>query len=220
MKLWLSFGAKHGLHLFVFIWTLLALGACSTAPSKPSPEEYLQFKQQWLLSQAQLKAIKKWQLSGKASITSEQGNGTVSLFWTHDNQNNALKIIAPFGRGTLNIKADKTQAHLIDAQGRRHSAANMKGLVWLKTGFEIPFDDLQQWMLGVAPDADAPSLLLTPNAQTLGFIHKSWKVRYVEYSEQTMDGKPILLPRKIYITNDQIDGGFSLKLLVRSWKLG
>lgn len=212
--------SKYCFNACVSLCVLFLLGACSTAPSKPSVDEYSEFKQQWLQNQTQLKAIKKWQLSGKASITSEQGNGTVSLFWEHDHQDNALKIVAPFGRGTLNIKADDTQAYLIDAQGRRHSAANMKGLVWLKTGFEIPFDELQQWVLGIAPDVDSPSLLLTPNAQTMGFIHENWKVRYVEYAEHAFEGRKMLLPSKMYITNDEIGEGFGLKLRIRSWKLG
>lgn len=198
----------------------LMLGACSIAPSKPSVDEYSAFKQQWLRKQTQLKTIKKWQASGKASIKSDQGSGTVSLFWKHAPNNNALKIVAPFGRGTLNIKADATQAYLIDAQGRRHSAANMKGLVWLKTGFEIPFDELQQWILGIAPDANAPSLLLTPEAQTMGFIHQGWEVRYIEFTKQTVKGQTLSLPRKIYITNEQMGDSFSLKLAIRSWTLG
>lgn len=196
-----------------------ALSACSSTPTQPKASEYPALKQAWLNQQAVLKGIKQWGIKGKAAIRSEQGSGTVSLFWSHNQDNNALKIIAPFGRGTLNIKADAKQATLIDAQGKTHSAATMKGLVWLKTGFEIPFDDLQKWMLGIAPNPDSPSLVISPQGQTMGFVHDGWIVRYIGFSQQTIDGKSQLLPKKIYLNNPSIGEKFSVKLAVRDWVL-
>lgn len=195
------------------------LFGCQTHSVKPTVEQRPELKAQWASNQTELKAIQSWGITAKASVTSSEGNGTVSLFWSHSGKDNALKIVAPFGRGTFNIQADETQASMMDAQGRRHSAATMKGLVWLKTGLEVPFDDLQEWVLGIAPDPDSPSLVLTPQGQTMGFIHDGWAVRYIDFVQERVNGKTLYLPRKIYLSNPRIEEGLGVKLAVRTWEL-
>ena len=196
------------------VLSVALLAACTQAPSKPtnnySPE---QLREQWLQSQEQLSRIDSWSIKGKAAIRSPEESGTVSMFWQQGLDDFQLKLVAPFGRGTLDIQSDERGVKMVDAKGREHRAATAQGLVWLKTGWEIPFEDMQGWVMGIVDDPENSTIQVDARARTLGFESKGWKVSYPAYREVKLQGKSLMLPRKVYLTSRDL----VVKLAINEW---
>lgn len=195
---------------------VLALSGCVSAPSKPvvklDPE---QLRTQWLQKQEKLSRLNTWSIKGKAAVRSASESGTVSLFWQQAPNDFQLKLVAPFGRGTLDIQSDERGVKMLDAKGREHRAATAQGLVWTKTGWEIPFEDMQGWVLGLADDPANATIKVDEQARTLGFTSKGWKVTYPAYREVDTPQGTMYLPRKVYISSRDL----VVKLSIAQWKL-
>lgn len=197
----------------------LVLSACANRGAKTTtttPLDPETVRKTWLSHQEQLSRLNQWSIKGKAAIRSPEQSGTVSLFWRQSLTDFDLKFVAPFGRGTLDIKSDDDGVSMVDAKGREHRAATAQGLVWMKTGWDIPFDEMRGWVLGIADDPHNPSLRVDAQGRTLGFNSKGWEVSYPAYrTVNTHQGK-IELPRKIYIKSKNL----VVKLAIADWSLG
>ncbi len=197
---------------------LVLLAACGVAPSRPAAQASLspaQLRAHWLDGQAQLAALSRWSLKGRAAVRAEEESGTVSLFWQQGAEDFTLKLVAPFARGTLEIESDERGVKMLDNQGREHRAATAQGLVWLKTGWEIPFDDLQDWVVGRVADPDNPSIQVDAQARTLRFSSKGWDVSYPAYQRVKTPQGAITLPRKVYLKS----GELVVKLAISEWQI-
>lgn len=192
----------------------LALAACGGKAVKPTDLDPERLKQQWLAQQQQLEQLDTWSIKGKAAIRSEQDSGTVSLFWEQAPDNFRIKFIAPFGRGTLDIQSDERGVKMIDAKGREHRAATAKGLVWLKTGWEIPFDSLEHWAKGLTLDPSNPTIRVNAQGLTQSFESNGWHVTYPAYQPVNTPQGEIMLPRKVYVQSE----GLTVKLALSRWQ--
>lgn len=194
----------------------LALAACGGKTVKPTPEADLdpeKLRQQWLVQQQQLAKLDQWSIKGKAAIRSPEDSGTVSLFWDQAPDDFRIKFVAPFGRGTLDIQNDERGVKMIDAKGREHRAATAKGLVWLKTGWEIPFDALEHWVKGKVVDVENPTIRVDAQGLTQSFESQGWQVTYPAYKTVATPEGEMLLPRKVYVESK----GLTVKLALSRW---
>lgn len=197
--------------------TVLVISACGTvAPSKPTavlnPQE---IREQWAKNQEQLSRLSAWAIKGKAAVRSEAESGTVSMFWQQSPRDFQIKLVAPFGRGTLDIQSDEQGVMMQDAKGRVHRSATAQGLVWAKTGWEIPFEDMQGWVVGLAGDPTNATIQVDSQARTLGFTSKGWDVSYPAYRLVDTQAGPIHLPRKVYIKSKNL----VVKLSISEWQV-
>lgn len=196
---------------------VLTLFACVSAPSRPTAVlDAQQLRAQWLQSQELLSRLDTWSIKGKAAVRSTAESGTVSMFWQQAPNDFQLKLVAPFGRSTLDIQSDERGVKMLDAKGREHRAATAQGLVWMKTGWDIPFDDMQGWIVGLADDPANATIKVDAQARTLGFISKGWKVSYPAYREVQTKVGTISLPRKVYISSKDL----VVKLSISEWVIG
>lgn len=195
---------------------VLVLSGCVSAPNKSVVKlDPQQLRTQWLHNQEKLSRLDSWFIKGKAAVRSKSESGTVSLFWQQALNDFQLKLVAPFGRGTLDIQSDERGVKMLDAKGREHRAATAQGLVWMKTGWEIPFEDMQGWVVGLADDPANASIKVDAQARTLGFTSKGWSVTYPAYREVSTPQGKMYLPRKVYISSKDL----VVKLSIAQWQM-
>lgn len=193
---------------------VLALSGCGSVSRKPVVVlDAQQLRSQWLQNQEKLSRLDTWAIKGKAAVRSPAESGTVSMFWQQAPNDFQLKLVAPFGRGTLDIQSDERGVKMLDVKGREHRAATAQGLVWMKTGWEIPFEDMQGWVLGLADDPANSTIKVDAQARTLSFTSKGWKVTYPAYRQVNTPAGKIDLPRKVYISSKDL----VVKLSISQW---
>lgn len=200
-----------------YLWLVLAilpLTACVT-PRKSLDLDPGQLRTQWLQGQDRLSQIQTWEIKGRAAVSTADDSGTVSMFWQQQPDDFQLKLVAPFGRGTLDIRSDNGGVVMRDPKGRELRAATAQGLVWMKTGWEIPIEDMRAWVLGVVDDDENPTVQVDQFARTAAFASRDWQVSYPDYTVVERDGERLELPRKVYMQSEHL----KVKLVISEWTL-
>jgi len=205
---------KH-LRFIILAVMILNLTACSFFSAKKEVLSPDQLKTHFLEQQAALDTIDTWKIKGRVAVSTENDSGTVSINWDHTPTDFFLQLIAPFGRGTLNIEPHPQGVKMIDHKGKEHVAANERGLIWLKTGWDIPIQRMKKWLLGVIEDKDNPTVRVNTNGQITMFESNKWNVVYSSYQKVKRQGKVISLPKKMTITSK----GLKIKMIVSKWNL-
>ena len=190
------------------IWLVLLLSACATRPPVPD----IDTNARWRLRQQQLNQITDWQLAGRISVQLASEGWSASLYWQQDNEDYKLRIVAPLGRGTVEISGNADTVRLRTVDNQILEDKDVALLMQQNLGWEIPVAALIYWIRGLPEPGTADSAInLDPLGQLAGISQAGWNVSYEKYTRVgTLD-----LPARMTVQREQL----KLRLSINKWTL-
>ncbi len=205
----------------VVVFGLAALVAgCATAPLIPPVENPAAT---WQLRQAQLRPITAWNIQGRLAMRTAEEGWQASLDWMREGGRHRIDLTGPLGRGHLRLTRDEQGAELRDADQHRWRAENPEQLLYRVTGWQVPLDGLNYWVLGLPWPGSAADQELDPQGRLKSLVQSGWDVRFMEYTRYGS----LELPSKLFIKRH--DGGMNdgpanhatleVRLVIERWTL-
>lgn len=165
----------------------------------------------WKKHEAGISRINQWHITGRAGVRTAKESGSVSLNWQQKQQHYTLIFNGPFGRVlaqlTGDMQGDSTLSipghpSVIDTSGER--------LVAKATGWDIPFNALRYWVLGIpVPQKNSVAKLqLNGQGQLASLLQSGWQITYSHY---------VLVDRYVLPSRMKIMGQGISVLLIINW---
>jgi len=197
--------------LFIFFASFLA--ACATLPGRPPVENP---QAAWGARQAELMHVNAWEIRGRVALRTADTGLQASLQWVRAGDSHRIDLAGPLGGGRVRLRQDASGAELRDSTDKVYRDASAERLLARTTGWQLPLDGLNYWVLGLpAPDTPATSELDAWGRLTrLG--QRGWDIRFLDYA--IYSGHE--LPSRVFITRgaDAGTGGtLDLRLVVETW---
>ncbi len=123
----------------------------------------------------------------------------------------------------MRLTQDRDGAELRDADQKTWYAPNAQQLLFRTTGWLIPLDGLNYWMLGLPVPEAAASQDLDEWGRLKTLRQSGWDIRFLEYTRiGTVD-----LPSKLFVKklaepaagNDPQNATLEVRLLIEHWAL-
>ena len=197
----------------------LATG-CATAPSPPPVENPAAT---WEARQAALHTVTAWTLQGRLAMRAAEEGWQASVHWVRDGERQQIDLSGPLGRGHLRLTQDRGGAELRDADQKTWRAENAQQLLYRTTGWLVPLDGLNYWILGLPAPGSAAGLQLDDQGRLKTLDQSGWDIRFLEYARSgALD-----LPSKIFIKR-QGDGNemasarhtaVEVRMIIEHWAL-
>lgn len=196
---------RRGL-LWIGIAVLLA--ACAAPAPRVSDAEAQQL---WELRLKALQALQTWALSGRIAIQSQDRGWNATVHWRQYPDVYDLRVIAPLGGGTLQLRGDASGVTAQTSKGEVYSAVDAETLLREQVGVALPVTSLRYWALGrPAPGEDAGQSL-DGRGRLARLRQGGWEITYVSYRSIG----DLELPDKIVLENGQLQ----VRLVVDRWDL-
>jgi len=149
--------------------------------------------------------IARWSFTGRVAFSDEKESFSSSISWKHQQSQDELEFVGPFGQGRTLIKLTDDSVVVDYGDKRMQSVGNVDELVSRYTGIKMPVSALKYWVLG----------LVTPDTEYVeienGFMQLGWTIKY-----QQMQAVEVLdLPRKIRVEKNKV----KLKLIIKDWDM-
>ena len=203
------------------ILAALWLAGCTTVPSLPPPSENPAAT--WQARQLALAPLTHWNIQGRLALRTADKGGQGSLQWVRDQDRHTIDITGPLGRGHMRLTQDRDGAELRDADQKIWYAPNAQQLLFRTTGWLIPLDGLNYWMLGLPAPEAAASQDLDEWGRLKTLRQSGWDIRFLEYTRiGSLD-----LPSKLFVKklpenadgNDPNNATLEVRLLIEHWAL-
>ena len=175
--------------IFTGIGLLLILTGCSLLRMEPE-------KPPSVVDRQALYRIHDWNIQGRIAVRSKQESWHAGLNWSHNPIKDSLQIAGPFGQGAVRVAITKNFIRVTHAGGGVEESANPNKLLYSLLGIEIPLEELQYWVLGLA----SPKSVFDADYDSSGWLRflkqLGWTINMIEY--QRVDNW--VLPRKLKIS--------------------
>lgn len=159
-----------------------------------------------------LYAIPGWLIKGRVAVQAGQEGWTATMHWAQDHDLYNLRIIAPLGQGTYELRGNNKQVILMTAKNELLTASDPEALLLENMGWKVPLSGLRYWIRGVPePVADVREIVRDPQGRIIDMEQLGWRISFLRYT----DGKQPELPEKIFMQNER----FQLRLVIQDWKL-
>ena len=168
----------------------------------------------WQQRQTMLRQLDHWVVSGRVAITTSEDGWNATLYWKQFPNKYEIKVIAPFGGGTVMLQGNRSGVMLYAGDAPPEFADNATRLLAKRLGWHLPVESLRYWMLGL-PDPNIQqqeSMIEFDRHNRLSNLFQSgWKIQFLRY--QRVNGYE--LPGKIFLENDEL----SVKMVIQEWNL-
>jgi outer membrane lipoprotein LolB len=179
----------------------LLLAACATtrrAPPAPA--------QGWEQRAADLQRQTSWQLDGRAAVAFRQQGWQATLNWRQHGDSEEVHLSGPFGVGALVL--ERTPDGL-SMNGAPPSEA-VTNQLQEKLGFELPFEHLRFWLLGVPDPSAAFEVKRNEQDRAAQLRQADWSIDYDRYMAVADD----LLPAHLVLSRE----GVRVRIAVDHWE--
>ncbi|WP_305805973.1 lipoprotein insertase outer membrane protein LolB [Stenotrophomonas sp. YIM B06876] len=197
---------------------LLALAACSTLQPRGTAEAVVEVSP--LAQQAEaareqaLQAETEWGFQGRVAVSKGRNGGSGRIDWQQRAGQYRIQLSAPVTRQSWRLSGGAGAGGRLEGlEGGPREGADAQQLLWEATGWEIPVDQLPDWVRGlVAVDAAAPDQVQRDADGRPRRIHqRGWDIRFMDWFPATAD-QPAL-PRRL----EAVSGDAKVRLIVDSW---
>lgn len=198
---------------------LAALAAgCATTPSLPPVENPAAT---WQTRQAELKSLTAWTLQGRLAVHADDKGWQASVHWVRAGARQSIDLAGPLGQGHLRLVKDDHGAELRDADRRTWRAENAEQLLFRATGWRMPLDGMDYWVLGLPSPDPVTRRELDAQGRLKTLVQSGWDIQFLEYSRYgSLD-----LPSKLFMqrrnggTGDNLAGEsvLEVRLIVERW---
>ncbi|MBF8269259.1 MAG: outer rane lipoprotein LolB [Gammaproteobacteria bacterium] len=159
-----------------------------------------------------LTELESWQLQGRIAMSMEKDAWSATLHWTQTDAEYELRLIAPLGRGSFELRGGNQGVTLRLQQNKVLRADNPETLLQDNFGWTVPVSGLQYWIRGIPePDVKVKKMLLDEAGRISALEQAGWLVTYKQYSSQGV----FELPGRIELAN----GKLKLRLVIKNWHI-
>lgn len=205
-------------------WCLLCLGLSGCA-SIPSQHTGINVEQAWQQRRGQLLPLKRWEINGRMSIRDNDEVYNAALHWTRQFQRHKIDFSGPFGRRYVRLQQDQRGAVLFDKKMRAYRAPNAQRLLYRITGWHVPLEGMNYWVLGVPAPGETKARKLDSRGRLVFLQQSGWTIRFLEYRQA--EGRD--MPRKMFLSRTvmlakpgqtrKISHELQVRLVINRWKL-
>lgn len=202
----------------VFILVTLAVTACATVGQRPPVADP---QGVWQQRQVQLQQVDHWDVKGKLGMRGEKKKGQANMVWVRQGDRHKIHLFGPFGGGMVKLTQEPGLARLRDSKKKIYTADNIHDLLYETTGWEIPFESLQYWVLGLPVPGIPSQLVLDPWGRLANLEQSGWKVQILSYRRYG----EYELPRKLQLVAlpgshpEAPEREAQVKLVIKRWGL-
>ena len=198
------------------------LNGCASTTSLPPASD--QSQQRWLERQQQLKQIKDWKIRGRFAVKTGDKGGQATVIWDRQNHDHQMIMYGPMGAGKVLLNETPKGANLTDSKKRTYQDRNAEDLLYRVVGWEIPFTQLQWWLVGLPAVGSDYELKLDGQGRIHSLNQNGWRIDFKSYRD--IDG--IMLPRKVFMVADGKQGSIKLndrpkvlrvRMIIKRWTL-
>ncbi|MGV8961198.1 MAG: lipoprotein insertase outer membrane protein LolB [Stenotrophomonas sp.] len=197
---------------------LLSLCACSALQPRNAAEVVVEVSPQAQQAEAAreqaLRAQAEWAFQGRVAVSKGRNGGSGRIDWQQQAGRYQIQLSAPVTRQSWRLSGgDGTGGRLEGLEGGPREGADAQQLLWDATGWEIPVDQLPDWVRGlIAVDAAAPEQVLRDaDGRPRRIRQRGWDIQFTDWFPATA-GQPAL-PRRL----DAVNGDAKVRLIVDSW---
>jgi outer membrane lipoprotein LolB len=187
----------------ILLLSFLTLSSCSLfktraeLPQNLSPESRERF----------LQRQQYWKVTGRIGITTPEESNSASFTWEKDQDSIKLRIYGSFGVTYAHLTAEPGQAKIELSDDQVYYDTDAEQLLWRTTGWQIPVQKMQYWILGIP--AQAPDFELNKEGYLSELRYGYWLVNYQSY--QSFDG--LIMPKKLRVIHPEV----TLKFSIHQW---
>ncbi len=135
----------------------------------------------WRARQSRLISLNSWEIQGRISARSSTEGWQATVRWVRDGDRHDIELGGPLGRGHVRLMQDRFGARLRDANNQTYWAATSQQLLFDTTGWRLPLDGLNYWVLGL-PVPDTPGTQALDRSGRLKSLDQlGWQVRFLRY---------------------------------------
>lgn len=199
------------------LFPLLALlyAGCAALPARPPVENPAAV---WQARQSRLARLNAWDLRGRLALRTDREGANASLRWVRDHERHRMNLVGPFGGGRVRLTYDRGSAELRDADGKIYRGTSMQQLLLRATGWNLPIEGMNYWVLGL-PEPDAPARsTLDPWGRLKLLDQLGWDIRFLEYTE--VEGYE--LPKLVFIrhtSSGAAGADVEARLVIETWEV-
>jgi len=171
----------------------------------------------WEARQASLARVSAWDVRGRVALRGADEGFSASLLWVRDGERHRIELTGPLGGGRVRLTQDRGVAELRDGNDQVLRDVSMQQLLWRRTGWELPLDGFNHWVLGLpAPGAHAP-LDIDPWGRLATLQQAGWEIRFLEYESHGVHE----LPSRVFIkrATDAANRTLEVRLVIEKWTL-
>ncbi len=182
---------------------VIAAAGCVTAPP-------LQQAQDWPARRTELQSVAAFELTGRLAVAAGEQGTSGGLHWRQQGTEVTAEISGPLG-AAAHIHYDSGQLQLTASDGTNLNGDAARARLKSMLGFDVPFDSLRFWVLGVG-DPASPATEQLDSLQRLQHLQQGeWGVDYASYA---MNGDH-WLPERLTVQRANL----KLKLFINRWQL-
>jgi outer membrane lipoprotein LolB len=149
--------------------------------------------------------LEPWSLDARVALTGAQDSWTADLAWSHQRDDEQIRLSGPLGQGTVKIRLSGETVTVSEGGGKVESSDDPEAFINQRLGMFVPVTSLRYWVLGV------PEPELDFEESDKGFRQAGWTVAF----QAMQQVGHWLLPRKMSVANDRV----KLKLIINEWTL-
>lgn len=184
----------------------VALAGCSSAAVRPAVQDA---EAAWVARQYVLAPISAWEIKGRLSLRAADDGWHANLRWVRDREHHEIDLSGPVGQGHIKLSQDASGARLRDSNHKTHYARNAQELLRAFTGWQVPLEGLNFWILGI-PVPDIPLQRALDGQGRLETLSQlGWDVRFLKYTHEGNND----LPGKLFIKRRLDEPGSAAKTL-------
>jgi outer membrane lipoprotein LolB len=197
--------------LLIFFAALL--GGCAALPERPhvaNPQAA------WQKRQASLAHVNAWDIRGRLALRTADEGFQASLQWVREADRHRIDLTGPLGGGHVRLTQDKNGAELRDANDKLYRDSSVQQLLARTTGWDVPFEGLIYWVLGLpAPEAAGKSELDEWGRLKILEQH-GWEIRFLEYAQHDAYEFPsrVFIKRKSEVASDTT---IEVRIVIEKW---
>ncbi len=197
--------------LWLALLPALLLCACATIEAPPTPDAR-PLGADWQRHADSVASLNDWHLKGRIAIRTQEDSGSASLYWRQQGEAFNLRVVAPFGQGTVELAGNEGgTVTLVNSENQRYTAPDPATLMQQQLGWSVPVASFKYWVRGL-PAQEGEITAATPDDE--GRIRKleqmGWQIAVNEYT-RALDRD---LPSKLEVSHGQ----FEIKLVIQSWE--
>ncbi|GAK86640.1 outer membrane lipoprotein LolB precursor [Vibrio ponticus] len=172
---------------------------------------------EWQTHQQRLTLISNYNASGKLGYISPEQRESLSFYWQNTPQQQQLRLSTFLGQTVLNLKITPTVATVETYEDETYSDISADRLIARLTGFNLPVEQLNDWLLGKPTNADDFTVNET---QTLATLTKkingqTWQLIYSSYQDVPFLGSDLPVPHKLKLKQNNT----TINLVISKWTL-